>query len=390
MNKKLVIGLIISSLVVGGFGFTKITNNAASEVEEVSYVYANVEQGDIIIDISSDGQIEIPIREYTFDTNGDVESISVEVGQTVQAGDQLMSLSGDWVENSLYEAELTLQNAYLTKEKNNNTYANNLANYEYQLGQLQNEYEVLKEVYEDTKLLSEIYSVNDIENAKRNYEQALETYENYKVVNKPVSTSEQDAITIQKAQNAVEKLQLELDETTITAVEAGLAINIDATVGENVLSSQVVIYVEENESIYATTQISETDILSIYIDQKVYLEIEAVLGTEYEAKVIDINRNPIIDSNGIVNYEVTLKLNENNVEIMDGMTLVSTFVIMEKLDVLKIPNKAVTKEGTMQIVNVMTGEDTAQQREITTGLTDGKFVEVLDGLDAGDRLVYEK
>jgi macrolide-specific efflux system membrane fusion protein len=390
MKKKLIAVVIVFVVVISAIAYYNFNNASSLEIEgEKSYSYADVEKGDISIDIMADGQIDIVIRDYKFEKTGVVESIDVSIGQEVTKGEKLATINTSEIENDLYDAKLNLENLLFTKEKNNDIYSKNILNYNYELNQLKINCEVLESDYEDMKKLVDIFPLSEIEDSKRNYEFAINDYENYKIVNKPVSNEKADLLDIEKAKNTVEKFEIDLKNSTIYALSNGTVIDINVVVGENVATSDVILEVEDEEKIYVTTNLQEIDILSIVNNQKAYIELEAMIGKQFEARVVNIDRNPIIDSNGIVNYQVTLELIENDKDIMDGMTVSSTFIIVEKLDVIKIPNKAVKKVGSSQIVNVMTGENTAEERIVTTGLTDGRNVEIFDGLSVGERLVYE-
>jgi len=390
MKKKIFIILIIVSLIISGVSYVLIGNNDKEDSEVVKYSYANVTEGDITIELMADGQVEIPIREYSFNLQGKVDSINVDLYQDVLANDILATLNIDELENELNEAKLSLENIILEKDINANEYNNKVIDYNFQLSNLENVYQVNKETFEDMKILSDAYPLNDIEKAERDFLNALSNYENYKLTNKPIGNIESDDIAIEKAKNAVEKLEYDIENSTIKALIDGKVIDINIIKNENISTSKVALKVEEGNKVYITTNLPEIDIQSVFIDQKAYIEVEAMLGKMLEAKVIKINRDPIIDNNGIVNYEVLLELSDENNEIMDGMTVTTTFVIMEKLNVIKIPNKAVKKVESKQIVTVSTGENTAKEVEIVTGLTDGRFVEVLSGLNIGDKLVYEE
>lgn len=54
---------------------------------------------------------------------------------------------------------------------------------------------------------------------------------------------------------------------------------------------------------------------------------------------------------------------------------------------LAVPAQAVLDEGGSRVVYVMTGGETFERRLVETGVTDGEWVEILAGLDAGSRVV---
>ena len=244
MKKRIIAGSIIVLLLVTGIIFYNSYKSSALESDsETSYSYANVTKGDIKIDIMADGRIDIMIRDYSFETSGDISTIDVAIGKEVVKGEILGSLNTEEIQNDLHEANLNLQTLLLSKEKNNDVYSNNVLNYEYQLNELKINYEVLKSKFEDMEILSDIYPLKDIEDAKRDYESAMNDYKNYKEVNKPISNNEVDLIAIEKATNTIRKIELEIENSTIYSLFDGTVIDIDVVKGENVSTSKVVLSV---------------------------------------------------------------------------------------------------------------------------------------------------
>ncbi|BEP28421.1 efflux RND transporter periplasmic adaptor subunit [Helicovermis profundi] len=388
MKNKIVIGAVITALIVIGSYYFISSGKESTDESGKSYTFADVSKGDIVVDIIADGQIEIPIRNYNFDLSGKIMNVNVSLNQRVKKGEELISIDSTDLIASLNDAKLNLNNAILTKEKNENEFSKNTTNYKYQLNKFINIYQMNKKNLENMKNLSSSYSQNEIDIAENNYNLSLEEYENYKIVNKPISTLTSDNIAINKADNTVKKLENDLKDNTLTALKSGKVIEINSDINESVNNSDVVMKIEEDGKTYVTTEVQEIDISSVSIGQKAYIEIEALSDKKFVAKVTEIDRDPIVDSNGIVNYKVTLLLDENDENIMDGMTSTVSFILLEKLGVIKIPNKAVKKVGSKQVVIVSTGEGTGEERVIVTGLTDGKYVEVIKGIEVGQKLIY--
>jgi multidrug efflux pump subunit AcrA (membrane-fusion protein) len=56
---------------------------------------------------------------------------------------------------------------------------------------------------------------------------------------------------------------------------------------------------------------------------------------------------------------------------------------------LAVPRSALIDDGGQPVVYVQTGGETFTRRPVRTGIQDGPWVEVLSGIDAGDRVVSE-
>ena len=70
-----------------------------------------------------------------------------------------------------------------------------------------------------------------------------------------------------------------------------------------------------------------------------------------------------------------------------GYSANAQVIIERRSDILIIPERVVRFEEGGAFVTVRTGPDETEEREITTGLSDGISVEVLDGLAEGERVM---
>ena len=88
-------------------------------------------------------------------------------------------------------------------------------------------------------------------------------------------------------------------------------------------------------------------------------------------------------------YDAILEMTDADEAVKDGMTCEISFILSQRKDVLLIPNKAVEFTDGNQYVQVLLADGTIEERVISTGLTDGRNVEVTKGLSEGDTLLYE-
>ena len=74
-------------------------------------------------------------------------------------------------------------------------------------------------------------------------------------------------------------------------------------------------------------------------------------------------------------------------QLREGLTVTVSIIVEESIDVLLVPNAAITTRGLQSYVQVMTEEGTVEERAITTGITDYQFTEVTGGLSEGEQIV---
>lgn len=393
MNKKWVLGLAVGAILAAG-GFSYMTNSGPQESEAVESVQqtAVVTQGDIIIDFVSDGNVEIPIYDLSFETTGTVQTVNVKVGDYVEAGTVLAELEKDDLERDLLEAQLDLEVALKQQDLSSSGYSDEEQNFAYQSSSLWDKYVDAKDMLEIMESISGAYASQDIEDQQTAVDDAYAAYNNYVGTSKPNTSvqAELDAITVEKARMKIDEIEENIDGMIITANVSGWIVEVNYAAGEVTESAEPVILIEEDGPIYVQTNVPEDDIGDVTVGQKATFEADAVSGITYDATVEQVSRAPQVGSNGLVSYEVLLKADEEDRQLMDGMTSTVNFIMIEKTDVLILPNEAITKKEGGQYVTVQLEDGSLQEQKIFAGFTDGSQVEILSGLEAGTTVVYEE
>jgi macrolide-specific efflux system membrane fusion protein len=110
--------------------------------------------------------------------------------------------------------------------------------------------------------------------------------------------------------------------------------------------------------------------------------LDAYPETKISAKVDQIAFEATTISN-VTTYIVDVLPKEIPSFMRSGMTANVKFFMDEKNDVLTVPNDAVKiQDGKSTVIVLQDGEQV--EREIETGITDGKKIEVVSGLNEGD------
>lgn len=137
-----------------------------------------------------------------------------------------------------------------------------------------------------------------------------------------------------------------------------------------------------DNAIELKADVSEGDLLKLKPGQAVHMTV-AGTSTRVEGKVRTID--PVIDGTTRLG---TVKISIDNPEIARIGMYASAEVVISERKVLTLPLTAVTsEEGSMVVRKVVDGVVT--MTKVTTGVQDGDFVEISDGLKAKD-IVVEK
>ena len=223
----------------------------------------------------------------------------------------------------------------------------------------------------------------------------------YEKTKQELELAEKDLIML-KEKNAIQLQQLEADEEglrlqieiqqkalaakeealskmIIRAPSAGILLSIRGKVGEKVNSDRLLVEMSDltNFKIKGTVDDDFSDQLKT--GTRVYVKLDdqrlsGVVGTV----------SPVIRDRK-VEFDVNLQ-ESNHFKLRPNLNVMLDVVRAERDSVLRIPNGPAVSRGTEhQVYVVQAGR--AVEREIRTGLKTEDFVEILDGLEQGERVI---
>jgi multidrug efflux pump subunit AcrA (membrane-fusion protein) len=67
-----------------------------------------------------------------------------------------------------------------------------------------------------------------------------------------------------------------------------------------------------------------------------------------------------------------------------------SIVVAERNDIILVPSRAITREGMTSYVQVQKEAKTTEKRAIKTGISNGSYTEVLEGLNEGETIILPK
>ncbi|MGB6002746.1 MAG: efflux RND transporter periplasmic adaptor subunit, partial [Thermoanaerobaculia bacterium] len=225
---------------------------------------------------------------------------------------------------------------------------------------------------------------------------------------------EQSREAILQAQASLEKAEDDLAKTTIYAPLSGRVIELRAEEGEVVVSgtmnnpASVIAIIADLSEILAVVDVDETEVAYLALGQSVELEVDALPDETYSGRVVEIgssgfqrNRQP-----DVTFFGVKILLEEPEETLRTGMSVRARINTAEKTDVLVAPIQAVvdrppladgdesqdnadeaTAERDEIRVVFVVEEEVARQRAVETGLSDETHVEILTGLEVGEKVV---
>lgn len=155
--------------------------------------------------------------------------------------------------------------------------------------------------------------------------------------------------------------------------------------------SKVAVQLVDTSQIKFEGEVDEIDILKIKTGQKVTISVDAVPDETFTGTVSFISPYGTAGTGGVVKFPVTIKLDPTDVALKGGLTATAEISIHSIEDALLVPLSAVTTsaEGSfVTVVDEATGKQ--EKRQVTLGVKNLQFAEVLSGLKEGDSVIVEE
>jgi membrane fusion protein (multidrug efflux system) len=200
-----------------------------------------------------------------------------------------------------------------------------------------------------------------------------------------VSRQDNDRLTVdfQIASQELAEAEWALAQTVIKAPFGGRVTLRDIQLGQHVRPGDKLFQITDFEPLIARIYLSESDIVGLEPGTLTKIQLNASPEISLTGRIRQIS--PIVDTaTGTV--KVTVEAMSPPPEIRPG-SFVSIHVVRETHEhALLVPREAVLRELQSSHVFVADGE-AAVKRPVTLGIEDSGRVEVLDGLELGDRVI---
>ena len=231
------------------------------------------------------------------------------------------------------------------------------------------------------------------------------------------ATLHQAQANVMIKQGALDRAKTDLDHCTITSPIDGTVISRSVDVGQTVAASlsAPVIFTIANDlaKMQIDTNVAEADVGVIVKDQNVDFTVDAFPNRTFHGKVVQVRNAPTTVQN-VVSYDTVIGVNNADLKLKPGMTANVSIVVAQRGNVLKLGNAALRfrpadaapdaassgpssrhlgrgKPGTRPVEKTVyllpPGSGTPHPVKIETGISDGIFTEVTEGLKEGDEAV---
>jgi HlyD family secretion protein len=221
------------------------------------------------------------------------------------------------------------------------------------------------------------------------------------LVDPSVSEIAKAEAAIARAEVAVKEAERDIEQATMVAPFAATVSRVNLQVGErtdgpSAEGSSADIVIADLSSMHVDVPVDELDVARIEVGQQVRVTLDALPDQELTGTVTNIAPTADKSDQGTTTYEVTVEIDMGDAPVRPGMTAVVEIVTVSKDDVVLVPRRAVqTENGQSYVLIPVEGEPTEpgmpanERREVALGLSDRQFVEITDGLEAGEEILVQ-
>ncbi|MBW7572231.1 efflux RND transporter periplasmic adaptor subunit [Caproiciproducens faecalis] len=211
-------------------------------------------------------------------------------------------------------------------------------------------------------------------------------------------TVNQLAQAVSTQQETYDSLQRELDDVnsvingdgTLTSPCDGIIVSVGYTDGSDVKAGEAIVTIAKTSAVSLSVSLSEEDVTDLSIGQDAEITLTSYEGQTFPATVESIAASPSRSGSASVTYAVTAKMTDSNTKkVFVGMSGEVEFIKKQKKDVLYVSDQAITFENGVSSVLVKNADGTTTKTTVTTGFSNGQYVEIVSGLKEGETVLVE-
>ncbi len=382
--KRYWIFLILPALLVLWWGLDH--REAAPQIH-----FATVQHAKIESTVSTNGKVEpVEWAAARAETAGVVRTISVQRGQMVQAGQTLVLLDMTAAQSDLAGAQAREQEAQAENATvGQGGKASQLASLNDSIRSGQAAVEIAQRNYDSMQRLASGQAATklQVQDAKDALDRAKLQLAGFQDQRRTLVTSSDKAVAQAKlhdAQAAVSFAQHRVALGDIKAPIPGTVYQFDLKVGAYMQPGELVALIGNLDQVKVTVYVDEPDLGRVAEDEPVNITWDARPGRQWWGQVDKLPTQVISLGTRTVG-EVTTIVNNPGHDLLPGVTVNATIISKVVKDALSIPKAALRNIRGKSGVYKLAGSSITWT-PVETGISDVNNVQILSGLQQGDRV----
>ena len=380
-------GAILLTFIIYNLLFADTRSKLNVDVEKITV--STVKEGDFLEFIPVTGAVQ-PIETFYLDAieGGIIQKVVRETGAMVEEGDTILFLSNSNLqldvlnrEAQLYEQINNLRNTRLLLDQNTMTLKNQLAEINYQLQLLKPRYERQKELFASKAIARQEFEAIE-EEYQYNLERKKLTYASYKQDSIMKSIQMNQLTDSEKRMwRSLDAVEMILDNLIVTAPVDGQYASGELESGQSIVVGQRLGQIDIVDNFKVRVRIDELYLPRIDFGQVGTLDFN---GKNYKLKITKIY--PTISEG---RFEVDMEFEGGSpAGIKRGQSLRIRLELGNPGKALLVNTGGFYQNtGGNWIYVVKDGGDRAVKQSIRLGRKNPEYYEILEGLEAGDKVI---
>jgi len=389
MNRAGLITVLALAFAIAGCMAKAPVDETAKENAPIPVQVTKAISGTVEADTGVSGRLA-PSQEVQISpkASGKITNMAVKLGQYVKQGAVLFTLDQTDLMNAVKQAQASYELALANLKQSDNS--SNQA-----LEQSKNAVDQAKQTLDDAKRnglrTEELYrqgavSMQQYEQAKTAVKNAEAAYANalqgFQAAQKMTGVGVSQA-SVNQARVALENAREQLANATVRAPISGYVSRIEGAKGEIAGPQMAVVTIVDLDPLVVRAHLSESEITQVKLGSKVKVELPA-LKQEIMTTVTAVS--PTMDQQSKA-YPIEISVPNPKGELKADMAARVKFAASETTKPsIVLPKKAVFEENGKKIVYKITGNK-AQKLEVVTGAESSELIEITSGLTMGDMVV---
>lgn len=380
---KVIVGIVAAVAVVGaGVGIAVST----SAPDQATVLTESAQVRDVDVTVAASGTVDPALElglQFPGAATAQLATLEVEVGDVVAEGDVLATVKTEALEAAVASARSAVASA--TTAELQATQAVQVAEQAVIAARLA--YENVFDNHPTSSGPNRHIALENAEAQQASAEAQLATAQQQVAASGPARASAAAQLTSALAN---------LENATMTAPTAGTVVAIASAVGEPIGNTSVgtsgttgFIILAALDEFVVTATFAESDVVGIAVGQKVSLEFDALVDDPREGAVTHVAPFGLVDRSGssLTTYEVTISIPDAPAGLRAGMTAQASITTEERLGVISAPVTALVPTADGFVVRVQAEDGTITNVPVEVGIRGGYYVEIVSGLNEGDRVV---
>ncbi len=278
----------------------------------------------------------------------------------------------DEMNSQLKDAETSLEKAKLSLEKQQTAYQTALLSAEQKKESTDSQASSAQKEYNLTKIELD----QKVNTAQKQYDSLVED------LNEIKDAISNDGIITASCSGIVSSLNIEVGDDV--SVSSG-----NDAMGFSSSSAATLMTITDMKEVNVSISVSEDDILDVYLDQEAVVTLAAFPDDSFDAIVDSISVEGATIGAASVSYTVNVKFTQDTHELYDGMSADVTLIQGSARDAIYISEQAVTVKDGVSTVLVKAADGSSVETQVTTGFSDGQYIEILSGINEGDTVLVQ-